>query len=111
MIPQRHAFIPSLYAISGEQPVRYLPPWDVVASNIYEVPDAHVTVQAVSSEDLKTDPYLVPAEKYLHDWDKNFDYIVMIEMDHRSFKGPFQAPPQLQLVSDDGYARLYRIIK
>ena len=81
-----------------------LPPWDALAPALYAPPDVHVIDNAPSREILETDPYLL-------DWDKRFDYVVLIGMDHEDRNGSFNPPAQLQLVSDDGYARLYRIRK
>ncbi len=105
VIPQRQGFIPSLFAIPGEQPVRFLPPWDRLAPFVfYQVPDAHVLDKPPSPQVVRNDPYLL-------DWDERFDYVVLIEADHDNAYGPFNPPPQLQLVSDNGYARLYRVRK
>jgi hypothetical protein len=101
-IPQRQAFIPSLFAIPGEQPVRILTPGDTVETNIYDVPDVHVIEKTLSPQD---------SDSYLRDWDKRFDYVVLIEMNHEDLRDPFDPPAPLQLVSDNGYAQLYRIVK
>ncbi len=103
-IPQRHAFVPFLFAVPGQQPVRLLPPWDALAPDSYTPPDVHAIDVPPSPDLLRTDPYL-------QDWDKRFDYVVLIGMDHEDRRGPFHPPAPLQLVSDDGYARLYRIAK
>jgi hypothetical protein len=101
-IPQRQAFVPSLFATPGQQPVRFLPPWDALENNMYEVPDVHVIEKALSPQD---------SDSYLRDWDKRFDYVLLIEMNHENLKRPLDLPGTLQLVSDDGYAQLYRIVR
>ena len=66
------------------------------------VPDMHVLDRALTPEVLQRDPYL-------RDWQKWFDYVIIIGMDHEDYQGPFVPPDQLRLVSDNGYARLYRV--
>ena len=100
-IPWRKAFVSTIFAIEGQQPLRVVPPWTALKSETLQVPDVH-TLDA-SPKTLEVGSGLVT------DWDQKFDYVVAVGMDHPDFLGPFNPPPQLKLVSDQGYARLYRI--
>jgi hypothetical protein len=52
-----------------------------------------------------------PGQKtaYLRDGDRKFSYVLAMGMDDDDLRGPFSPPPQLRLIDDEGYARLYRV--
>ena len=100
-IPWRKAFVPTLFAVPGQQPVRALPPWTELKSGTLEVPEIHL-LDAPWKLDTRS-------FRFLSDWSDRFDYVVAIGMDGVDFLGPFTPPPNLKLVADEGYARLYRI--
>ena len=104
VVPERHAFIPTLFTVPGQQPLRVLPPWSEIAVTSSRVPDAHVLDGPLTTDALKADPYLA-------DWRRRFDYVLVIGGDLEDEGGPFVPPPQLQLVAGDGYARLFRIVR
>ena len=104
VVPQRMAFTPTLFSVPGQQPLKILPPWTDLTPVLSAVPDMHVLDRALTPEVLQRDPYL-------RDWQKWFDYVIIIGMDHEDYQGPFVPPGQLRLVSDNGYARLYRVAK
>ena len=100
-IPWRKAFVPTLFAVPGQQPVRVLPPWADLKSPSLGSPDVHVLDASGAPDQMQAFPYL-------SDWREKFEYVIAIGMDLQDFQGPFN-PPQLKLVADKGYARLYRI--
>ena len=101
-IPWRKAFVPTLFAVPGQQPVRVLPPWTELKSPTLLVPDVHVLDASPASDQVRAFPFL-------SGWREKFDYVIAIEMDREDIHGPFTPPQQLSLVADKGYARLYRI--
>ncbi len=98
-IPRQHAFVPTLFAIPGEQPVRILPPWNDLP---VEPSDIHAIESARSPQRLQAEPWL-------DGWDKKFDYVLLLGMNHEDEMGPFVPPPGLRLAADEGYARLYQV--
>ena len=100
--PWRKAFVPTLFAVPGQQPVRVLPPWTELKSPSLGSPDVHILDASGASDQIQAFPFL-------SDWREKFDYVIAIGMDREDFQGPFTPPPQLNLVADKGYARLYRI--
>jgi hypothetical protein len=101
-IPWRKAFVPTLFAVPGQQPVRIIPPWTELKSLSLAVPDVHLLDPGAESD--------IPEEmSYLRDWWTKFDYVIAIQMDREDARGPFTPPRQLSLVDDEGYARLYRV--
>jgi len=101
-IAWRKAFVPTLFAVPGQQPIKVLPPWSELKSQSLEPPDIHV-LDTQGPSDL-SQPFA-----YLRDWSKNFDYVLAIGMDEEDFQGPFTPSSTLSVVADEGYARLYRI--
>lgn len=101
-IPWRKAFVPTLFAVPGQQPVRVLPPWTELKSPSLGSPDVHILDASGASDQIQAFPFL-------SDWREKFDYVIAIGMDREDFQGPFTPPPQLNIVADKGYARLYRI--
>jgi hypothetical protein len=105
VVPQRNAFIGTLFATRGQQPVKVLPPWNTMMMNFIDVfPDVHVLDMGPKALGIMDDPYV-------QNWDKRFDYVIALGMDRDDYRGPFEPPSQLRLVSDNGYARLYRIVR
>jgi hypothetical protein len=101
-IPWRKAFVPTLFTVPGQQPVRVLPPWTELKSPTLTNPDVHILDASGASDQARAFPLL-------SDWCEKFDYVIAIGMDSEDFQGPFNPPQQLSLVADKGYARLYRI--
>lgn len=98
---ERHAFSPILFTAAGKQPLVVLPPWDQIAKT--DVPPAPVNL-IDDSQAARTYPYLAH-------WRDRFDFLLVVNADMRNKGGPLPSLPQLQLVADEGFARLYRIIK
>ncbi len=101
VVPWRHAFIPTLFTVPGQQPLRVLPPWNELAVESSRIPDVHA-LDGSDPDALRTDPYL-------RFWRTRFDFVILIGADQRDVAGPFRMPQGLVLVSDTGFARLYRI--
>ena len=103
-IPWRHAFVPTLFAIRGQQPVRVLPPWDELAA---------VTGGSLISVDAlaRPDAYraVIAANPFLAHWRDRMDYVLVLNADMPDINGPFVPPAALELVTDQGYAQLFRI--
>lgn len=103
-VPWRQAFVPTLFAMRGKQPVRVLPPWDALMVN-----DAlSLSIGALVAEDT-ADYRWNPATHLLADWRERFDYALVLNADMPDGAGPVRPVPGLELVADEGFARLYRI--
>ena len=46
---------------------------------------------------------------YLRAWRERFDFALVLNADMRDDNGPFTPPAGVELVADEGFARLYRI--
>ena len=103
-VPWRHAFIPTIFSARGKQPLIVLPPWsDISDANGGPAADVHgldATPPAGSGSELIT---------YLPFWRTRFDYVLLLGGDTPDKYGAFVPPPNLSLVRDAGFARLYRI--
>ena len=104
VVVERHAFIPTLFAVPGQQPLRVLPPWKVLSTPGSVVPDVHVLDRPPTALDLEHDPYIAH-------WRDRFDYIVLIGADQNDRNGPFNPPAGLTLAADERYAKLYRVVR
>ena len=98
---ERHAFSPILFTATGRQPLIVLPPWDQIAGS--DVSPAPVN--------LINDPQAVRLYPYLAHWRDRFDFLLVVNADMRNKDGPLPSLPELQLVADEGFAQLYRIVK
>ncbi len=90
-----HAYVPTLFAQAGKQPLSVRAPFD-------EDNEPSGGVLA-GPEDVAADNGHVAG--YLPHWHDEFDYVLMINADVA--KG--SAPPGTCLVTDQGFARLYRV--
>jgi hypothetical protein len=95
----RQAFVPGLFAFAGRQPVTVLAPWQRLAA-----PDA----MQPSSADLarSDDPRLRAAFPHLASWRADFQYLLVLDAASPAAE---PLPDGLDLVADEGFARLYRI--
>ena len=98
-VPWQHAFVPTLFSERGKQPIRVLAPWSAMAqaNGGPELPSVHAL----------RDPRL--GWRYMQDWQRRFDYILVLNADQPDRWGPFVPLPAMRLVKDDGFAQLYRI--
>ena len=99
-VPERHAFIPNLFAIPGRHPLRVLPAYADIA--VIEGPPAPVGL-------LRIDPSRLGfALRYLRQWRRTFDYMLVLNADALDPEAE-DTLPELDLLADEGFARLYRI--
>lgn len=102
IVPFRHAFVPTLFASPGKQPLRVLEPWAAMASRDgYSVP-----IEALRS--FTPTPQLMYTVGYALNWRERFDYVLIlnaqlpVDEDEASL-------PELELLADRGFSRLYRV--
>jgi hypothetical protein len=100
-VAQRHAYVPTLFAIAGQQPLRIRDPWSELTSGSGDRP---VNIKWLGASDLPA------VEQYLTRW-KRFDYVMVLNADAPAAPGEQFAPGDVELVTDQGFARLYRIRK
>ncbi|WP_198370246.1 hypothetical protein [Roseomonas rosulenta] len=107
----RDAFVPTLFTGRGKQPLRPRFPWDALA-----VPDGwafslHLLAlpPEVLRERLAADPYLAGA-RYLADWRNSFEFLLVLNADQPDREGPIPRIPGIELVADEGFAQLWRIV-
>lgn len=98
--PLRQAFVPTLFALKGKQPIEVRPRWAACSA-----PDGgHLaSVNALGRGRGPKDP------PYLNRWRACFDYILVLNADLPDAAGPFRPPPGVSLVADRGFAQLWRI--
>lgn len=103
MIPWRHAFTPMLFAQPREKPILLKPPFDGIANPTGGVlPSVHA---------LDNSHLITPRLTYIKNWRANFDWILVLNADRPDRNGPFHPPPGLELVTDKGFAQLWRVRK
>ena len=101
-VMRQRAFVPNLFAARGLQPLRVLGPWDrVVEHNGGDL----ASVSALTRSPLPDDP------SYIAGWRGRFDYVLVLNADMADWAGPFRPPPELTLVSDRGFAQLWRVAR
>jgi hypothetical protein len=102
MIPWRHAFTPMMFAQFREKPIQVQPQY-VPISN----PTGGVLFSVHSLTNFRL---LNPRVQYIRKWRENFDYVLVLNADIPDRWGPFDPPKELQLVNDQGFAELYRVL-
>jgi hypothetical protein len=91
----RHVFIPTLFAVPGQHPLGVRQPWARKA--VYSSGIPYADEIGMANARLR-DPYLAG-------WRNRFDYVLVLDADLR------HTPlPGVQLVSDTGFARVYRVV-
>jgi hypothetical protein len=98
---ERHAFVPTLFTATGKQPLIVKPPWNQIAAPAGWPPGV----------DQLNDPQAVQSRPYLAHWCDRFDFLLVVNADMPNDGGAMPILPQVQLVADEGYAQLYRILK
>ena len=100
VLPQRHAFVATLFAERGLQPVQPRQAWSDIAAG---------AVNVVSFNKILDPAWLVEKHvPYALHW-RRFDYILLENADLPDKHGPDPSLPELQLVDDEGFARLYQV--
>ena len=100
-IAERHAFVPTLFANPGKQVVQVRPPYASMA-----VPEGAIaSVDRLGRPLRAADMHEFP---YLNRW-RCFDYILVTNADTANAEGAMPVLPQVSLLEDDGFARLYAI--
>ena len=103
-VPLRHAFVPTLFAARGKQPLQVKPPFDQIAD-----PEGGTVASADALDDPAVYAAALPEAPYLAAWQTRFDYALIVNADAPDKNGPFTAPANLEPVKDVGFAQLYRI--
>ena len=99
-IPLRQAFVPTLFALHGKQPIQVRGAWDLLVD--------HSGGDLASVHSLDRPPG--PADpSYLRSWRERFSYILVLNADMADQDGPFRPPPGVEAVSDQGFAQLWRV--
>lgn len=101
IVMSRYAFVPTVFTAAGKQPLQVLPPWREIA----------VAEGGIPTVDDLDDPRVVDERgyPYLADWRARFDYVLLVNGDLPNQGLHASEVPGLSLVSDKGFARLYRI--
>jgi len=102
-IIDRHAFIPTLFTAAGKQPITVRSPYDSIAVREGILPG----VEQLAAQEGKK----IYSPKYLDNWRACFDYVLVLNADMPNAKGPLPVLPELQLISNDGFSTLYKVIK
>jgi hypothetical protein len=99
---ERRAFIPLLFAVRSQQPLRVKSPNDRLAAAASAPPDYRLLARERWSEDeLEFAPYL-PL------WQDNFDYVLLLLADAVPDLQTF-LPERLEVVNRTGFAALFRV--
>lgn len=102
-VPRRRAFVPTVFAARGKQPLRVLPPWDAIAQQ-----DAELVSPSLLPD---PDPALLrrSSADYVRHWRTHFDVLLLLNADLPDSGGGMPPLPELELMADEGFARIYRI--
>lgn len=98
-VSQQHAFVANLFAIPGQQPLRIRGKWR-------EMTEIH-SGDPVRPSELAAGNF-PPTRSYLNNW-RRFDYLLVINADLPDKDGGEFPAKDFALVSDQGFAVLYRI--
>lgn len=104
-VRERQSFMPLLFTARGKQPLRVLPPWDEIS-----MPEGWlVTVHTLTNpEAARENRWTAP---YMRFWHDRYDYVLVVNCDMDDKYGAFVPPPGLVLEADEGFARLYRVLR
>lgn len=101
-VPLRHAFVPTLFATPGKQPLRIRPPWsDITASGeaLADVARMH-EAEAVTGADHEAG--------YVTRWRERFGYVLVLNAQQPDATDEASIQ-ELELMRDTGFLRLYRV--
>ena len=98
--PLRRAFVPNLFSARGLQPLRVVGDWD---HRVEHNGGPLASVSALGRPWRAGDPL------YLRGWRSGFDYLLVVNADLPDAGGPFRPPSGVILVSDTGFAQLWKV--
>ena len=99
-VVERRAFVPTLWTVPGQHALSVTGEWQAMSGAFGGLP---IAVRELGN---RANP---PAKQYLSSW-RRFDYILHLNAD-MAISAENRLPEQgLELVSDQGFARLYRIV-
>ena len=104
-VRERQSFMPLLFTARGKQPFRVLPPWDEISVPEGWLVTIHTLTNPVAEKENRW------AAPYMRFWHDRYDYILVVNCDMADKYGPFAPPPGLVLEDDEGFARLYRVVR
>jgi hypothetical protein len=99
----QRAFVPTLFAARGKQPIRVLSPYDAISA---------IEGNPVPSMLLGTalqHPYLKYAWGYSERWEQDFDYIIYLRADTPEARADLARFSNHTILRDAGFAVLIRI--
>ena len=103
VVTERAAFVPTLFTAPGKQPLRVRAPWDSISVLEGGPAPTHLLRSFVRT------PSNLYARGYAADWRARFDYVLLLNADLPDDDGGMPTLPELELVADEGFARLYRV--
>ena len=110
-VSERSAFVPTLFATPGKQTIVVRPPWDALAVHEPFLSTIQNLALADRNEEaLATEPRLY-GYRYLRRWQQTFDYVLVLNADRPDRFGPAPRLSSLELVADEGFAQLWRVIR
>jgi hypothetical protein len=98
--PLRRAFVPNLFSARGLQPLQVAGGWD---RRVEHNGGPLSSISALSRPWRDGDPL------YLRDWRYRFDYLLVVNADLPDAAGAFRPPRGVALVSDAGFAQLWKV--
>lgn len=104
VVSERRAFSPLVFTQPGKQPLRVRPPYDVLS-----VPNGGRS--PMLSVLGRRHPKWNEIAPYLPYWKSRFDYALMLNADLGPDVDREIVPPELTLVADEGFARLYKVTR
>jgi hypothetical protein len=100
--PLRRAFVPTLFSAKGLQPLQVTGDWD---SHVEHNGGPLASINALRRPWRKGDPI------YLRGWRLRFDYILVTNADLPDATGAFNPPSGVTLLSNTGFAQLWKIAR
>jgi hypothetical protein len=98
---ERRSFFPYLFTVNAKQPLLVQPPYNGIAVQEGQPPDWQSLVLGYSVHPVTPAPYL-------HDWQRNFDYVLLLNAGGAGDLSRY-LPDRLDLVAAHDVAALYRI--
>jgi hypothetical protein len=94
----RHVFVPNLFWALGKQPLTALPPWSDIS-----FPEDGLRPAQELIDPQRTAPHFA-------DWRRRYDFVLLLNADAGRLVDLARLP-ELVLERDEGFARLYRVIR